>query len=71
MSDLLDAVRKDENFRAVMIEAKSRRPVVPEFRICKTKDEQDMVVESIKYSTAMRQGWDLLYTQLTGNKPQE
>lgn len=69
MSDLLDAVRKDENFKAVMKEAAKIRPLVPEFSICKTKDEQEMVVEAIKFNTALRRGYDLLFTYLTGNKP--
>lgn len=45
------------------------RPVVPEFRITKTHEEQYMVVENIKNFTAMRQGFDLLFTKLTGRKP--
>lgn len=66
MSDLLKAVRQNEEFKAVMKDATKRRPIVPVFSICQTKDEQDMVVESIKYYTAMQKGFDLLYQHLTG-----
>ena len=69
MTDLLKAIRENPEFRAAMEEALKHRPVIPAFSICKTKDEQDMVVENIKYYTAMRQGWDGLYLYLTGRSP--
>ena len=69
MSDLLKAIRENPEFRAVMEEALRQRPIVPAFSICKTKDEQDMVVENIKYFTAMKQGWDALFQHLTGRSP--
>lgn len=69
MSDLLDAIRRDKNFKAVMEEALRKRPIVPDFALCKSKDEQEMVIENLKFHTAMKQGWDLLFTYLTGNKP--
>lgn len=69
MSDLLDSIRKDKNFQAVMEEAVKRRPIVPDFALAKTKDEQEMVIESIKQGAYLRQGFDLLFTYLTGRKP--
>ena len=69
MNDLLKAVRENKEFQAVMEEALKFRPVIPAFSICRTKDEQDMVVENIKFYTAMKQGWEGLYQYLTGKKP--
>lgn len=69
MNELLKAQRDSPEFKAVMEDAWKQRPVIPAFSICRTKDEQDMVVENIKYYTAMRQGFDLLYQYLTGKNP--
>lgn len=69
MTDLLEAIRKDEKFRAVMKEALSKRPVVPDFSLARTKDEQEMIIENLKFATALKQGFDVLYVYLTGNKP--
>ena len=66
MSDLLDAFRKDKEAMAALNEARKIRPIVPSFSLCKTKDEQEMMVEAIKYHAAMQQGFDLLYQYLTG-----
>lgn len=69
MSDLLDGLRKNKEFQAVTQDMLKHRPLIPAFAICKTKDEQEMVVENIKYHTAMRNGFDLLYQLLTGKNP--
>jgi len=69
MSDLLEALRKNREFTAVLDEALKRRPVIPAFSICETKDQQEMVVEHIKYHTAMRNGFDLLWQHLSGRAP--
>lgn len=69
MTDLLNALRKNPEFAAVLKDALKHRPIVPQFTICKTKDEQDMIVETIKYYTALRNGWDALYQYLTGENP--
>lgn len=67
--ELLKALRENPEFKQVMQDAMKHRPVVSNFAICKTKDEQEMVVEAIKFSTGMRQGFDLLYAHLTGKAP--
>jgi hypothetical protein len=69
MNDLLRAVRENPEFKQVMEDSLKMRPVIPAFSICKTKDEQDMVVENLKYFTAMRQGFDNLHQYLTGKNP--
>lgn len=69
MSDLLNELRKNPEFQAVLDDALKHRPVIPAFVICGTKDEQDMVIEQIKYHTARRNGFDFLYQHLTGRKP--
>lgn len=69
MNDLLKSIRENKEFQAVMEEALKMRPVIPAFSICRTKDEQDMVVENIKFYTAMRQGFDALHQYLTGRNP--
>lgn len=66
MTDLLKAMRENPEFKAVLEEALRIRPIVPAFNIMKTESEQYMVVENIKYYTAMKQGFDLLYQYLTG-----
>ena len=66
MSDLHRSLKENPEFKAVMVEMLRFRPIVPAFSICKTKDEQEMVVESIKYYTALRNGFDLLHQLLTG-----
>ena len=67
MSDLLKAFRKNAENMAVLAEAKRIRPVVPAFALCDTKDQQEMVVEKIKFHTAMQQGFDLCLRYLTGD----
>lgn len=69
MNDLLKSYQGNAEFRQILEEALRIRPVIPAFSICKTKDEQDMVVENIKFYTAMRQGFDLLHQYLTGKSP--
>lgn len=69
MSDILNEVRKSPEFRAAMEESLKHRPVIPAFVICDTKDEQEMVVEKIKFHTARQNGFDFLYQYLVGRKP--
>lgn len=69
MSDLLKALRANKEFLAALDEVSKKRPVIPAFSICRTKDEQDMVVENIKFYTAMRMGFDLCHQLLSGKAP--
>ena len=69
MSDLLDELRKNPEFSAVLEDSLKHRPVIPAFVICDTKDQQETVIEKIKYFTARRDGFDSLYQFLSGRKP--
>lgn len=69
--DLLTELRARGEFAAVMTDLLEHRPAVPAFALAKTHEEQYMIVERIKYHTAMQQGFDLLYQHLTGRKPGE
>jgi hypothetical protein len=68
-TDLLKQEREREEFKQIMKEAERLRPVIPAFSLCKTKDEQDMMIEAIKYHTSMRSGFDLLFQHLAGRSP--
>lgn len=68
MSDLLTHLRGQPEFVAVLKDMQKHRPVIPAFSLAKTADEQYMVIEAIKYNTALRQGFDILYQRLTGIK---
>lgn len=69
MSDLLNELRKNPEFQAVLDDAIKTRPVIPAFVLADNKDDQEMVIEKIKFHTAMRQGFDVLYQYLAGRKP--
>lgn len=70
-TDLLTALRGNEEFVAALRDAAKHRPLIPDFNLAATETELYMIVERIKYHTAMRQGFDLLYQHLTGRKPGE
>ena len=65
-NQLLEAERGRKEFQAVMEEMWKTRPIVPAFKIAKTKDELELIVENIKYQSALRDGFDLLFARLTG-----
>lgn len=69
MSDLLKQLRESPEFMAVMEEMLKFRPVVPDYTPQATMDETDNVIERVKYHSAQRAGFDLLYRNLTGNLP--
>lgn len=69
MSDILNEIRKSQTFQAALEDALKHRPVIPAFVLADNKDDQEMVIEKIKFHTAMRQGFDVLYQYLAGRKP--
>jgi hypothetical protein len=69
MKELLKQLRESENFQAIMREIVKNRPVIAEYRPQSTRDETENLIEQIKYETAKRSGFDLLYTLLSGSKP--
>ena len=69
MKELVLQLREDVNFKAIMEEMLKKRPVIPEYQPQDTMDKTQNVIEQIKFSTAQRSGFDLLYTNLMGKKP--
>jgi hypothetical protein len=69
MKELLTQLREQPEFRQIMDGIKEGRPIVPEYQPCKTMDETAFLVEKIKFESARRTGWDLLYQALTGQRP--
>jgi hypothetical protein len=70
MNELLEAIRKNPEFTAVLRESLKHRPVIPAFVISETQEQQYMVIENIKNYTMMQRGFDQLYQYLTGRKPE-
>jgi ribosomal protein L39E len=68
VDDLIKTFRSNPEFVQMMKAMQKNRPVIPAFSLAQTADEQYMIVERIKYATAMRQGFDILYQHLTGIK---
>lgn len=69
MKELIPQLRESRDFQAIMADVMKQRPVVPEFKPGDTRDATDNMMEKIKYFSAQRVGFDLLYQILTGNKP--
>jgi hypothetical protein len=55
-------------FQAVIEEAKKHRPIVPEFKIQKTRDDQEQLLDQIKFQTGRKEGFDFLLRLLTNQK---
>ena len=66
--DLLKKLNAMPEFQAVMAESKQHRPIVPEFKILKTRDEQEHLLDQIKFQTGRRDGFDFLFRLLTNQK---
>ena len=69
MNELLKQLRESQEFMAVMDEMLKNRPVVPDYSPQSTMDETANVLERVKYYSAQRAGFDILYRNLTGNLP--
>jgi hypothetical protein len=66
MDKLLEAFRGNAEFVALMKSMVVHRPVIPAFSLAPTKDEQEQIIEALKFNTARRQGFDALFQRLTG-----
>jgi hypothetical protein len=64
----LGQLKGDPKYRLVMKELKQLRPVVPAYKPQETRDSEAQLIEQIKYSTALQQGFDNLYRALTGER---
>ena len=69
MQDLLIRLRDSPEFKQIMEGLKSKRPIVPSYKPHKTRDETENHIETIKYTSAQADGFDLLFYLLTGRKP--
>ena len=63
---LIAHYREDPNFRQMMKEMGTQRPVIPTWKPQDTRDENEKLIEDIKYASALQQGWDLLFQTLYG-----
>ena len=70
MSALLKQFQESNDFQVVMDEVLKLRPVIPEYQPQATMDETANMIERIKYFSASRSGFDLLYRALAGRPPQ-
>lgn len=66
-SGLIEALREDPKFQAVMAEIyKTHRPGIPPFDPKGTTEENLALIESIKFASGMQKGFDLLFSLLVG-----
>jgi len=66
--ELLFALREDPRYQAVLAEVSLQRPTIPRFEPQRTTEENDALVEKIKFFSAQQKGFDLLYMALTGQQ---
>lgn len=67
--ELIKQLRESHDFQVIMKDLLKHRPVVPTYKPQKTMDETANMLEQIKYSSAQQDGFDLLFSALTGNRP--
>lgn len=66
-SALLQALREDARFQAVMAEIwRAHRPGLPSFEPKATQEENIALLENMKFSSGMQKGFDLLFALLVG-----
>jgi hypothetical protein len=65
MKDLLRTLNQNPEFQAVMGELKKHRPIVPEFKLQKTRDAQEQLLDQIKFQSGRKEGFDFLFSLLT------
>ena len=64
---LLKHFRESLDFQRLMQEIRQeQRPVIQAWNPQATQDENARLLEEIKFSSALQQGFDLLFTILTG-----
>ena len=69
MSELLKQLQESADFQVVMDEMIKIRPVIPEYQPQQTMDGTANMLERMKYYSASRAGFDLLYKVLAGRPP--
>ena len=66
--DLIKQLQESHDFQVIMAEMLKMRPVIPDYVPQETRDKTENLMERIKYQSAMRMGFDLLFSALTGNR---
>lgn len=64
----LQELRINPLFVASMKEVKKHRPLVPAYKPCHSREEADSLMEQIKFESGRKEGFDLLYLLLTGDR---
>lgn len=67
--DRLRTLRESESFQQIMKGLVDKRPVIPDYQPQASRDETENLIERIKYYSAHRAGFDLLFRLLTGKAP--
>lgn len=69
MNEALRLLRERPEFQMALKSVRMQRPVIPQYRPGKTPEEEQNIVNRIKFETGRQDGFDLLFTFLTGEKP--
>jgi hypothetical protein len=64
----LQELRINKLFHASMKEISKHRPVVPAYKPGQSREEADSLMERIKFESGRKEGFDLLYLLLTGDR---
>lgn len=64
----LQELRLNPLFKEAMKEVQKFRPVVPAYKPCQSREEADSLMERIKYESGRKEGFDLIYLVLTGDR---
>lgn len=64
----LQELRLNPLFKEAMKEIKKFRPVVPAYKPAQSREEEDSLIERIKYASGEQSGFDLVYLVLTGER---
>jgi hypothetical protein len=65
---ILKELRVNPLFKGAMRELLQARPVVPEYKPGQSQEENSSLLETIKYESGRKAGFDWMYFLLTGDK---
>ena len=70
MNEYFKHLNADPGWRKAIAEiGRTVRPIVPQYSLCRSMEEREMLIEEIKIKTGERKGFDLLFQLLTGENP--
>ena len=64
----LKVLREYPEFQFAIDELKAKRPVIPKYSPASSFDDEQMLLNRIKYETARQDGFDLIFLCLTGER---